>query len=38
MNTWDLDVGKKYNKYLKVEQNVGQKLQHSVKSTTYITL
>ncbi len=41
-NAWDLnkklDVRKTYNKYLKVEQNVGQKLQSSVKSTTYIIL
>ncbi len=36
---WDLnknlDVGKKYNKYLEVEQKVEQKLQPSVKTTTY---
>ncbi len=36
--TWDLDkkldVEKQYNKYLEVEQKVGQKLQPSVKSTT----
>ncbi len=34
-NNWDLDkkldVGKKYNKYLKVKQKAGQKFQPSVK-------
>ncbi len=30
-----MDVEKKYNKYLKVEQKVGQKHQTSVKSITY---
>ncbi len=38
-NTWDLDkklyVGKKFNRDLKVEQKVEEKLQPSVKSITY---